>query len=133
MEAAFDSACKNGEIRGAVLVATNADGTFQYQKAFGEGAPGKALTLDATFLIASCSKLIASIAVLQCVERGQIQLDDEVTNLLPELKDLNILRSFDGDSGKPVLEKSKKAITLRYANLKLDRRIWSTDSQSVTF
>ncbi len=89
-------------------------GKIDYQKAFGQAAPDQPLTLETTFWIASCTKLLTSIAVLQCVEKGLIGLDDDVAPILHELKGIQILKGFDPTSGKPILQTAKKAITLRY-------------------
>ncbi|KAB2578939.1 Acyltransferase mlcH [Lasiodiplodia theobromae] len=43
------------------------------------------ITFDATFLLASCTKLFTSICALQCVERGQIGLDEPLDAHLPEI------------------------------------------------
>ena len=62
--------------------------------------------------MASCTKLMTSIAALQCVERGQIKLDDAVSKVLPELKDLEIIKGFAED-GSLTYQKAKNFITLR--------------------
>ena len=70
------------------------------------------MDLNATFILASCSKLMTSIAALQCVERGQIGLDDAVSVILPELKEKEIITGFKED-GSLNFQKAKTAITLR--------------------
>lgn len=53
---------------------------------------------------------------MQCVERGLLSLDDDISKVLPELGELKILKGFEKDSdGKdqPILVKNTKAITLR--------------------
>lgn len=70
------------------------------------------MDLNATFILASLTKLMTTIAALQCVERGQIALDDEVASILPELKDVDIITGFS-DSGELICEKAKTAITLK--------------------
>jgi len=70
------------------------------------------MDLNATFIMASCTKLMTSIAALQCVERGQIKLDDAVSKVLPELKDLEIITGFAED-GSLTYQKAKNSITLR--------------------
>ena len=57
---------------------------------------------------------MTALSVMQCVDRGQLKLDDDVTAILPELKDLDILEGFEEESGKPILKKATKKITLRY-------------------
>jgi len=72
------------------------------------------MPLDATFWVASCTKLLSAIAALQCVERGQFLLDEDVVRLLPELKDIDILTGFEEGTEKPIYSKPMKKITLRY-------------------
>lgn len=74
----------------------------------------EALTLDSTFWIASCTKLITTIAALQCVERGQLKLDDDVSPILHEYKDIKILIGFEEVGEKPILKEATKKITLRF-------------------
>lgn len=74
------------------------------------------MDLNATFIMASCTKLMTSIAAMQCVERGQITLDEPVSGVLPELKSPDILTGFT-DSGKPEFKKLTVPITLRPARL----------------
>jgi CubicO group peptidase (beta-lactamase class C family) len=73
-------------------------------------------TADTICWIASCTKLMTTVAALQCVERGLLRLDADITDVLPELKDIDILLEMDDDGSggrKPVLKKSKGKITLR--------------------
>ena len=63
--------------------------------------------------IASCTKLMTSIAAMQCVERGLVTLDTDVAEILPELADQGILTGFDEASGEPILNKRQNTITLR--------------------
>jgi CubicO group peptidase (beta-lactamase class C family) len=68
--------------------------------------------LNATFILASGTKLMTTIAALQCVERGQIGLDDPVSTILPELKEKEIITGFNED-GSLTYRKAKNEITLR--------------------
>ncbi len=74
------------------------------------------MPVDATMWLASCTKLIGTVAVMQCVERGLLNLDEDIGGVLPELKALKILTGFEKGSdgkGKPVLVENTKPITLR--------------------
>jgi len=71
------------------------------------------MDLDSTFWLASCTKLLTTIAVLQCVESGQIELDDDVSSVLTELKDIEILTGFQDGTDTPILKKADNKITLR--------------------
>lgn len=71
---------------------------------------------NATFWAASCTKLLTTIAALQCVERGQIALDESVSKVLPELAEPQIISSVgDGTSQTSIsfmLRPAAKNITL---------------------
>ena len=97
-------------------------GKLYYEKAFGyrslkDASNPDPMPIDATMWLASCTKLIGTIAAMQCVERGQLKLDEDVTTILPELKGIQILKGFekglDGED-KPILVPNTKTITLRW-------------------
>jgi CubicO group peptidase (beta-lactamase class C family) len=72
---------------------------------------------DVLIWIASCTKLMTSVAVMQCVEKGLLDLDQDVgEGNLPEFKDVKILEKMedDGQGGKnPVFRELKEKVTLR--------------------
>jgi CubicO group peptidase (beta-lactamase class C family) len=97
----------------------NTKGVF-YQKAFGTQSVdpdsplvNKPFTMDTTMWIASCTKLLTAISVLQCVEKGLLDLDADVTTILPEWKDAALLKGFEEGTGKPIIGKAKNKLTLR--------------------
>jgi len=87
-------------------------GKLRYAKAFGKKNPEEPMDLNATFIFASITKLMTSIAALQCVERGLISLDDDLTTIVSELKDLKILTGFEEDGAARLTSVATK-ITLR--------------------
>jgi len=64
------------------------------------------------FKLGSATKLITSIALLQCVDKGLIGLDEPLTKILPEFKDKEILTGVSGSNF--TFEPSKTAITARH-------------------
>ncbi|KNG88086.1 beta-lactamase family protein [Aspergillus nomiae NRRL 13137] len=71
------------------------------------------MSLDTVFWIASCTKLITSIACMQMVEQGKLALDDaeQVQSLAPELGDVQVVeRETDGSFR---LVPKDRGITLR--------------------
>ena len=141
LEASFEKACQDGTIPGAVLMASdrtgkhpisrpknafcaipnhtfdhcaNSIGAFNYAQAFGVRslATKQPMTLDTIMFTASCTKLLTTIAALQCVERGLVTLDEDTSARLPELGSQKILTGFD-EAGEPVLLDRKNPITLR--------------------
>ena len=73
--------------------------------------------MDSIFSVMSCTKLITTIAALQCVESGLIFLDDSVEIILPELSGRNII-TLKGDmqqnSSSFELTPARNKITLRH-------------------
>lgn len=63
--------------------------------------------------MASQTKLMTTIASMQCVERGLIGLDDDVTPVLPELAELGVLETTSNEDGSRQTKKRKEPITLR--------------------
>jgi methyl acetate hydrolase len=71
-----------------------------------QGASGKRdaiknipMTVDSIFRIASMTKPITSVAVMQLVESGRVKLDESAATYLPELSQVQVLEEFDA-SGK---------------------------------
>ena len=99
---------------GVVAMAADRDGII-YQGAFGQrdldsGAP---MTLDTIFRIASMTKAVTSVAAMQFVERGQLQLDTPAADILPELARARVLTGFDAD-GQPTYRPPARPPTLRH-------------------
>lgn len=67
---------------------------------------------DSIFAIASMTKLVTTVAALQLVEAGQLDLDNPISRYLPELDSLAVLQGFR-DDGEPVYEPASRAPTAR--------------------
>jgi CubicO group peptidase (beta-lactamase class C family) len=113
VQATLDGVTSNPEtgVAGLVFAAINKDGKVLTANASGNrGLDTKEpMTLETTFWIASCTKMIAAIAVMQLVEQGKLDLDDhkQLYKLCPELEKVQVLT----DDGK--LVDKEKEITLR--------------------
>ncbi|PGH02575.1 hypothetical protein GX51_04602 [Blastomyces parvus] len=105
---ALIAANKNDQVLTAVK-----KGDTLYSESFGFTDKGP-FTVDTPIWVASCTKLVTSIAFLQCVEKGLIDLDENVGRILPELADLDVLHGFDEETGEPILKKAEKKITYRH-------------------
>ena len=71
------------------------------------------MTLDSVFRIASMTKAITATAAMQLVERGRISLDQPMGEVLPVVRDVQVLQGFD-TSGTPRLRAPKRPVTLRH-------------------
>lgn len=72
-------------------------GEIAHNSLQGEARPGQALQHDAIYRIASMTKPITSIAFMQLVEEGRIALNDPVTKILPEWKNMGVFVSGGGE------------------------------------
>lgn len=70
------------------------------------------MAVDSIIDIASMTKLVTTIATLQLVETGKVELDQGIDSYLPEFKSIQILESFDFD-GNPSYSKPSRAPTIR--------------------
>ncbi|KAK8041622.1 Beta-lactamase-related protein [Apiospora phragmitis] len=108
-----DTGCADATsgIPGATVVVVGKDGEELFAKAAGKRGvdSDEPMSLDSIYFMASCTKLLTGIAVMQLVEQGKLRLDDadQIEDLCPELQDLKVLRP-DGS-----FENKKTNITLR--------------------
>ena len=108
----LSTATRNGLVPGLVAAAGSAAG-FRGVWNFGVAdADGREpMRSDALFRVASMTKLVTAVAVMTLVERGQLDLDEEVTSYLPEYGDLVVVEGFDGD--RPRVRKPVRSATVR--------------------
>ncbi len=108
-------AVTRGDIPGVVAMATDRRGVI-YQGAFGlaDAATGRSLTADDIFRIASMTKPVASVAAMQLIEQGRLQLDDPAEKYLPELTNLKIIDKFDARTGEYAVRPATKTLTVRH-------------------
>lgn len=116
IETSFQAAIDTGKINGAVICATDAAGGFVYNKALGErtllSGEKRPQRLDDVLCLASATKLITTIAALQCVDDGLLSLHDDLSTLAPELAAKQVLAGFPENSETPILESQVRPITL---------------------
>jgi methyl acetate hydrolase len=114
IDAVLRRAVDGKEVPGVVAVAANDRGVI-YEGAFGtrDLAKGPDMTLDTIFRIASMTKAVTSVAAMQLVEQGKLQLEEPIGNVLPELSAPQVLDGFD-DTGAPRLRPAKQPITLHH-------------------
>ncbi|EXJ82357.1 beta-lactamase [Capronia epimyces CBS 606.96] len=117
IETSFQAAIDAGKINGAVICATDADGRFVYDKALGErtllSGEKRPQRLDDVLFLASATKLMATIAALQCVEDGLLTLTGGLSSsIAPELAERQVITGFSDDGETPLLEPPVRTITL---------------------
>jgi len=93
------AAAEDGTLPGVIAVAGDREGTL-YEGAFGRlSVTGEELVRADTMLaIASMTKAITSVAALQLIEQGRLELEQPVASVLPAFAQLQVLDGFDGDT-----------------------------------
>lgn len=100
LDASLRAAVERKDVPGVVALVTNRERVL-YQGAFGvaDVATGRPLTADALFRIASMTKAITSVALMQLIEQGGLTLDDPAEKYLPELAGVKVIANFDAATG----------------------------------
>jgi CubicO group peptidase (beta-lactamase class C family) len=113
VDAFIDATIDSGQYLGAVtLIARH--GKVVSWKAHGrrDVSAMEPLEPDAIFRIYSMTKPIASVAALMLMEQGRFQLDDPVSNYLPEFAELRVFSGGTVDA--PELRAAQRPITIRH-------------------
>jgi len=115
IDSSLREAIARKDVPGVVALVTDRERVL-YQGAFGvaDVATGRPLTQDALFRIASMTKPITSVALMQLVEQGRIGLDDPASKYLPELAELKVVESFDPATGVYKVRPASRPATVRH-------------------
>jgi methyl acetate hydrolase len=115
VDVVLSGAVARGDIPGVVAIAVTRTGVI-YQGAFGVAdlPSRRPLQADAIFRIASMTKPITSVALMQLVEAGRLRLDDAASKYFPELADIKVFEHFDARTGAYTLRPAKETITVRH-------------------
>ncbi len=88
-----------GAVPQVVAMAADRDGVI-YEGAAGPRAAGSddQVSPDTHFRIMSMTKMVATVAALQQVEQGNLDLDAPIDSYCPTFADVQVLDGFDGDT-----------------------------------
>ena len=106
------NAVDSGGVPHVAAIAADRDGVI-YQGAAGPRAVGESdpVTVDTLFRIMSMTKMPCTVAALQQVEQGNLDLDAPVAEYCPEFAEIQVLTGFDGDT--PALRPPTGQATVR--------------------
>jgi CubicO group peptidase (beta-lactamase class C family) len=109
------SAVERNDVPGVVALVTDRKGVI-YHGAFGvaDVSTKRPLKEDALFRIASMTKPVTSLALMQLVEQGKIGLDDPAEKYLPELANPKVITSFDPKTGDYQLRPASRPPLVRH-------------------
>ena len=114
LDALFLDAIDKKEIPGAVALVAQA-GNIVYHKALGKSdvAQDKAQTTQDIFRLASMTKPITAVAAMMLYEEGKFQLDDLLSQHIPDFKHPQILDSIDLADSSFTAHPAENEITIR--------------------
>jgi CubicO group peptidase (beta-lactamase class C family) len=104
----FRAAVERKDVPGVVAMAANRHEVL-YRGAFGtmDGDHSRPMAEDAIFQIASMTKAVTSVALMQLVEQGRVKLDDPADKYLAEFATLQVFQSFDANTGNYTLRPAR--------------------------
>jgi CubicO group peptidase (beta-lactamase class C family) len=112
MNELLEAAVAAGTVPGVMTVAATRDGVLDESAAGRLSIDGGAdVGPDTMFRIASMTKSMTTVAALQLVDEGRLELGQTVASILPAFGDLQVLDGFDGD--EPRLRAPKTQATIR--------------------
>jgi methyl acetate hydrolase len=114
LSAFFADAVARGDVPGVVALVVDRDKVL-YHEAFGKMNVAKSLPMakDTIFRIASMTKAVTSVGVMQLVEQGKVGLDEEVSKYLPRLASPQVFSKVDEQAGAYFTQPAKRPITIR--------------------
>ena len=110
----FADAVARGNVPGIVAIVVDRDKVL-YHEAFGKMNVAKNVPMakDTIFRIASMTKAVTSMGVMQLVEQGKVGLDDDVSKFIPALEDPQVFSKVDSSAGTYETQPAKRPITIR--------------------
>ena len=130
--AVVENAVGDGKLAFVVAAVGNATGElWSHAAGTRDARRSLAASPDNIIQIASMTKLITTIAALQLVEAGLLELDTPIDAYVPELAELQVLTGFDS-SDVPQFEKALRAPTIRELmthSAGYVYEIWNADAQ----
>jgi methyl acetate hydrolase len=110
LQAVLDASVQAGDVPFAIAMVGDRNG-IKWSGGAGERSPGQAASIDTVFRIFSMTKAVGSTAAMILIDRGKLNPDTPVEDILPEFAKIQVLDRFDGD--KPILRAPKTKATVR--------------------
>ncbi len=115
IDAICEQAVAEGDIPGVVAFVAR-HGKIVYWKAFGmaDSQTQRRLKRNDIFRIASMGKPITATAVMMLWEEGKFQLDDSISEYIPEFKHPQVLEDYHASDASYTTIPAKREITIRH-------------------
>src|SRR3954467_3757630 len=113
VDALLDGYVSDGRVAGIVALVLR-DGKPVYQRAVGwaDKEAGRKMAMDTEFRIASQSKALTSVAILQLMEEGKLTVNDPAGKYIPTFAKTTVSVRNDNGVGTSTVP-ARRAITLR--------------------
>lgn len=113
LDAGMQRMVDEGKLAGVVtMLARNGKVAFVDSVGVQDVESGAPLAADSIFLIYSMTKPVTAAALMMLYEEGKWQIDDPVSDFIPEFADLRVHAGEYAD-GSPVLEAAARSMTMR--------------------
>lgn len=114
LDALLSQSASGGQVPGVAAAVADRGGLL-YEGAFGLRRLGAEapMTVDTVAWVASMTKAVTTVALLQLVEEGRVDLDAPAGRYCPEIGKAEVLVEFDAE-GRPVTRPPKTAVTVRH-------------------
>lgn len=111
----LEESVQRGDAPGVVALVVDRDGAL-FEAAAGKSdlTRGTPMRTDAIFNIASMTKPVTSVAIMQLYEQGKIKLDDPVSKYLPGFDKLQVITKFNEADGTAQSRPAKNVMTVRH-------------------
>lgn len=109
----FAKFVKDGDAAGSVVAVGNKDVQIIQTVGVRDVTRGDDMTADTLFRIASMTKPITAIAIMQLQDAGKLSVDDPVEKHLPEFKGQQMVVGTDKEKGTTTLGKPSRPVTLK--------------------
>lgn len=109
----LENAVDTGLVPGGVFLVAR-KGNVVYEGSFGSRDGVNPYSKDDIFRIASMTKAVTSVAILQLYERGLLGLDDPVSMFLPEFEQMSVISTVNQKDSTWTTVPATKHITIRH-------------------
>ncbi len=99
---------------GVALVARNDEIIYHKAIGYSDREKSEKLTTDHIFRMASMTKPVTTVAVMQLYEQGKINLDDPVSKYIPEFANPRVIENFNEQDSSYTTRPAEQEITIHH-------------------
>lgn len=95
-EGVLNKAFEDKILKGAVVLVAR-HGKIAHFKAYGYADEGKEMDTECIFRLASMSKMVGTVALMQLMDQGKVMISDPVSRYIPAFADKKVAEYVDGE------------------------------------